>query len=175
MAPLPVQYADYAIWQREVLGDEADPGSVIARQLAHWRDALAGLPEELTLPADRPRPARATYRGAQHPFTLSPGLHAALTALGRDHRASLFMVLQAALAGLFTRLGAGTDVPIGSPVAGRGDEAVHDLVGVFVNTLVLRTDTAGDPTFAEPSAGSARPTSPRSPTRTSRSSGSSRC
>ncbi|NVI92300.1 non-ribosomal peptide synthetase [Actinomadura sp. BRA 177] len=148
-APLPVQYADYAIWQREVLGDEADPGSVIARQLAHWRDALAGLPEELTLPADRPRPARATYRGAQHPFTLSPGLHAALTALGRDHRASLFMVLQAALAGLFTRLGAGTDVPIGSPVAGRGDEAVHDLVGVFVNTLVLRTDTAGDPTFAE--------------------------
>ncbi|NKZ06031.1 non-ribosomal peptide synthetase [Actinomadura latina] len=148
-APLPVQYADYAIWQREVLGDEADPGSVISRQLAYWREALAGLPEELALPADRPRPARATYRGAQHPFTLPPGLHAALTALGRDHRASLFMVLQAALAGLFTRLGAGTDVPIGSPVANRGDEAVHDLVGVFVNTLVLRTDTAGDPTFAE--------------------------
>ncbi|MFB4309160.1 amino acid adenylation domain-containing protein [Actinomadura sp. GTD37] len=148
-APLPVQYADYAIWQREVLGDEDDPGSVMSRQLAHWREALAGLPEELALPADRPRPPRATYRGAQHAFTLPPGLHAALTALGRDHRASLFMVLQAALAGLFTRLGAGTDVPIGSPVAGRGDEAVHDLVGVFVNTLVLRTDTSGDPSFAE--------------------------
>ncbi|SNS45136.1 non-ribosomal peptide synthetase, partial [Actinomadura mexicana] len=147
--PLPVQYADYALWQREVLGGEDDPGSVIAAQLAYWREALAGLPAELALPADRPRPPRATYRGAQHPFTLAPALHEALAALGRDHRASLFMVLQAALAGLFTRLGAGTDVPIGSPVAGRSDEALNDLVGVFVNTLVLRTDTSGDPTFAE--------------------------
>ncbi|TDB99091.1 non-ribosomal peptide synthetase, partial [Actinomadura sp. 7K534] len=148
-APLPVQYADYSLWQREVLGDETDPGSVVARQLAYWRTALAGIPEELGLPADRPRPARATYRGAQHAFALPPGLHAALAALGRDHRASMFMVVQAALAGLFTRLGAGTDVPIGSPVAGRPDEALNDLVGVFVNTLVLRTDTSGDPSFAE--------------------------
>src|SRR5690606_3552186 len=148
-APLPVQYADYAVWQREVLGDEDDPGSLAARQLAHWRAALEGLPEELSLPADRPRPARASYRGAQHPFTLPPGLHAKLAALGREHRASMFMVVQAALAGLFTRLGAGTDVPIGSPVAGRPDEALNDLVGVFVNTLVLRTDTSGDPSFAE--------------------------
>ncbi|MFD0904252.1 amino acid adenylation domain-containing protein, partial [Actinomadura sediminis] len=148
-APLPVQYADYAVWQRAVLGDEDDPGSPISRQLAHWRDALAGLPEELGLPADRPRPARASGRGAQHAFALPPELHAALAGLARDHGASLFMVLQAALAGLFTRLGAGTDVPIGSPVAGRSDEALNDLVGVFVNTLVLRTDTSGDPTFAE--------------------------
>ncbi|MFV2179958.1 condensation domain-containing protein, partial [Actinomadura sp. LOL_011] len=148
-APLPVQYADYAVWQRAVLGDEDDPGSLIARQLAHWRDALAGLPEELGLPADHPRPARASGRGAQHAFVLPPDLHASLAALARDHGASLFMVLQAALAGLFTRLGAGTDVPIGSPVAGRSDEALNDLVGVFVNTLVLRTDTSGDPTFAE--------------------------
>nr|WP_267898529.1 non-ribosomal peptide synthetase [Actinomadura sp. WAC 06369] len=148
-APLPVQYADYAVWQRAVLGDEDDPASPISRQLAYWRAALDGLPEELGLPADRPRPARASGRGAQHAFTLPPGLHASLAALGRDHGASLFMVLQAALAGLFTRLGAGTDVPIGAPVAGRPDEALNDLVGVFVNTLVLRTDTSGDPTFGE--------------------------
>ncbi|MEV5831745.1 amino acid adenylation domain-containing protein, partial [Spirillospora sp. NPDC052242] len=148
-APLPVQYADYAVWQRAVLGDEDDPASPISRQLAHWRAALDGLPEELGLPADRPRPARASGRGAQHAFALPPELHASLAALAREHGASLFMVLQAALAGLFTRLGAGTDVPIGSPVAGRSDEALNDLVGVFVNTLVLRTDTSGDPTFAE--------------------------
>ncbi|TDC71919.1 amino acid adenylation domain-containing protein [Actinomadura sp. GC306] len=148
-APLPVQYADYSVWQRDLLGDENDPGSLAARQFAYWREALAGLPEELGLPADRPRPARATYRGAQHAFALPPELHAELAALGREHRASMFMVLQAALAGLFTRLGAGTDVPIGSPVAGRQDEALNDLVGVFVNMLVLRTDTSGDPSFAE--------------------------
>ncbi|MFC5753957.1 amino acid adenylation domain-containing protein, partial [Actinomadura rugatobispora] len=148
-APLPVRYADYAVWQRDLLGAEDDAGSLAARQIAYWREALAGLPEELELPADRPRPARASYRGAQEAFTIPADLHAALADLAREHRASLFMVVQAALAALFTRLGAGTDVPIGSPVAGRTEDALDDLVGVFVNTLVLRTDTSGDPAFAE--------------------------
>ena len=146
---LPVQYGDYTLWQRELLGSERDPESVISRQIHFWKKALEGMPEELVLPTDRARPAVMSYRGGTVPLELDAELHRGLLALSRRSGASLFMVLQAGLAALLSRMGGGEDIPIGTVVAGRSEAELEELVGFFVNTLVLRTDVSGDPTFTE--------------------------
>src|SRR5262249_17899993 len=104
-APLAVQYADYTLWQGALLGDEGDGGRVALGQLLYWRDRLSGLPEQIALPSDRGRPAVASYRGGSVEFGLSAGLHGGLLGLAREQGASLFMVLQAGLAALLSRLG----------------------------------------------------------------------
>ena len=149
LSPLPVQYADYTLWQQAALGDENDGTSALARQLSFWTDVLQDLPDQIELPADRPRPAVSSHRGGHVALNIGADLHRGLAGLARETGSSLFMVLQAGLAGLLSRLGAGTDIAIGSPIAGRTDAALDDLIGFFVNTLVLRTDTSGQPSFRE--------------------------
>ncbi|MFI5511726.1 amino acid adenylation domain-containing protein, partial [Mycobacterium sp. NPDC051804] len=148
-APLPVQYIDYTLWQREQLGDMADSDSPIAAQLAYWQDALAGMPERLNLPTDRPYPAVAENRGASMAVEFPVALHQQVARLAREHNATSFMVVQAALAALLAKLSASSEVALGFAIAGRSDSALDGLVGCFINTLVLRVDVGGDPSVAE--------------------------
>ncbi|MEV6769958.1 amino acid adenylation domain-containing protein [Nocardia sp. NPDC051030] len=147
--PLQVQYADYALWQHARLGDEADADSLLARQVDYWSRTLAGLPDHLELPTDRPRPARASHRAAECTARMDRDLTAAVERCARSHRATPFMVIHAALAVLLARLSGSADIAVGTPVAGRGARELDDLVGMFVNTLVLRTGIRPDEGFGE--------------------------
>ncbi|WP_157123959.1 non-ribosomal peptide synthetase, partial [Nocardia pseudovaccinii] len=147
--PLPVQYADYAIWQRTVLGAEDDPESLLRAQIDYWTLELAELPVLLELPTDRPRPPVQTYAGASVPLTVGADLHAGLQQIARAHNTTLFMVFHAALAATLARLAGTDDIAIGSPYAGRGEPELDDLVGMFVNTLVLRTRLTPGMTFTQ--------------------------
>ncbi|MGO4649603.1 amino acid adenylation domain-containing protein [Nocardia sp. 2YAB30] len=151
--PLPVQYADFAVWQRAVLGSEEDPESLAAQQVAYWKTTLAGLPEQLELPTDRPRPPAQSFQGKAIRFEISPDRHKRLQELARANNASLFMVVHAALAVLLARLSGTDDIAVGTPIAGRGERELDDLIGMFVNTLVFRTKVDGDMRFSELLAG----------------------
>ncbi|MGD1258006.1 amino acid adenylation domain-containing protein, partial [Mycobacterium seoulense] len=147
--PLAVQYVDYTLWQRAHLGDVDDADSRISAQLNFWADALAGLPERLQLPTDRPYPQVADHRGARLALDWPAELQQQIRRVAREHNATSFMVIQAAFAALLARISASDDVAVGFPIAGRSEPALDELIGFFVNTLVLRVDVAGDPTFAE--------------------------
>ncbi|KUM99160.1 non-ribosomal peptide synthetase [Streptomyces yokosukanensis] len=148
-APLAVQYKDYTLWQRQLLGDEEDPESVAAAQLEHWRDELAGVPQPVQLPLDRPRPTAAGHDGGHVDFELDAELLAGIGKLAAQHGATAPMVAQAVLAVLLHHVGAGNDLTIGSPIEGRADEQLDDLIGFFANTWVLRVDLSKNPSFGD--------------------------
>jgi non-ribosomal peptide synthetase component F len=146
-SPLPqltVQYADYAIWQRTFLQEE-----VLQEQLRYWKDRLLGAPPQLELPADRPRPAVESFKGAELKFQLPAKLSEGLKELGRREGVTPFVVYLAVYQILLSRWAGQQDVVVGSPIAGRGSAEVEGLIGVFVNTLVLRTHVSGDVTFRQ--------------------------
>ncbi len=141
---LPIQYADFAVWQRERLR-----GPVLERQLAYWKEKLAGAPAVLELPVDRPRPASQSFRGATVPFALEAGPTQKLHRLARREGATLFMVLLTAFKLFLSRYARQEDVVVGTPMAGRTRRETEGLIGLFMNTLALRTDLSGDPVFPE--------------------------
>ncbi|EAB9741886.1 amino acid adenylation domain-containing protein [Salmonella enterica] len=139
---LPVQFADFALWQRQML-DKPEA----ARRLAYWKNKLQGAPAGLELPTDRPRPAVASYRGAHVPVTLAPETVEALRALAQRQGVTLYMVLLAAFQVVLSRWSGQDDVVVGSPVAGRMLAETEPMIGFFANTLALRGDLSGDPSF----------------------------
>ncbi|MFD6058124.1 amino acid adenylation domain-containing protein [Rhodococcus wratislaviensis] len=137
--PMAVDYADYAIWMRELLGDASDPGSLASSQLEHWADVLSGVGAPLALPADRPRPELPSHIGASVEWTVEEDLRERIAALARSRGTTVFMVLHAALAVLLARVSGQSDVVVGTAVGGRPDPVLDDVVGMFVGTVALRT------------------------------------
>ncbi|MBT0566561.1 amino acid adenylation domain-containing protein [Williamsia sp. CHRR-6] len=146
-APLPVQYADYTLWQRDRLGDEGDPASPAARQIAWWREQLDDIPAEVELPFDRARPSEPTLAGAVTEVTLNATTHTRLRDIAAEGDAGMFMVVHALIAITLRRLASEDDIVLGTPVAGRGDLALDPLVGMFVNTVVLRVPVSKHDSF----------------------------
>jgi amino acid adenylation domain-containing protein/HAD superfamily phosphatase (TIGR01681 family) len=144
LAELPIQYSDFAVWQREWL-----QGEVVQKQLRYWKQRLAGAREFLELPTDRPRPAAQMFRGATQKFILPEGVSGALKQLSRREGVTLFMTLLAAFKTLLYRYSKQEDILVGSPIAGRNRLETEESIGFFINTLVLRTDLSGNPTFKE--------------------------
>jgi amino acid adenylation domain-containing protein len=141
---LPVQYADYAVWQRRWLTDD-----VLGSQIAYWKEALAGAPAVLELPTDRPRPAVQTFRGATRPLAFSSDLSGELRALSRREGGTLFMTLLAGYQALLHRYSGQGEVVVGSPIANRGRREIEGLIGLFVNAVALRGRMSDGPTFGE--------------------------
>ncbi|WP_197028072.1 non-ribosomal peptide synthetase, partial [Gordonia alkanivorans] len=148
-APLEVQYADFALWQREVLGSPEDAESVVGRQLAYWTEQLAGLPDVLELPADHPRPQVASGRGVRTAFEVPSAVTERVRQVADAHGVTPFMVLHAALAATLSRLSGSDDIAIGTPIAGRGRQMLDPLIGMFVNTLVLRAEVDAGSSFTQ--------------------------
>nr|WP_197941128.1 non-ribosomal peptide synthetase [Rhodococcus erythropolis] len=146
-SPLAVQYADYALWQRDVVGEEDDPGSVLSTQIDYWRRNLEGMSDKIELPSDRPRPAAASGVGDSISVPVSADIYREMVAGARSRRATVFMYAHAALSVLISKLTSSTDFAIGTPIAGRGEEQLDDLVGMFVNTLPLRAQIDSSMTF----------------------------
>ncbi|MBL8275107.1 MAG: amino acid adenylation domain-containing protein, partial [Pelomonas sp.] len=144
LEPLPIQYADYALWQRRWL-----TGDVVARLLGYWRQQLAALPPVHAIPLDQPRRPHQRFVGARHRFQLDAESHQALRRWAQQQQASVFMALHAALCILLSRHGASADIVIGTPVQNRLQKEVEGLIGFFVNTLVLRVDAGGNPTVGD--------------------------
>ncbi|HVG22328.1 MAG TPA: amino acid adenylation domain-containing protein [Blastocatellia bacterium] len=144
LPPLAVQYADFAVWQREWL-----QGNVLETQLSYWRQQLADHPSDLPLPADHPRPSVRSFRGATESFVIPAALTESLKALSQREGATLFMTLIATFKTLLYRYTQSKDIVIGSPIANRNRPEIEGLIGFFINTLVFRTDFSGDPTFQE--------------------------